>query len=86
MSIARHNRWLILLTGVLALAPVVYINRAHLARALIADSIYREHIFTPSPWPPSVSRWHRLREAAQFFLGFFGNKERDRHAYSSHCD
>jgi hypothetical protein len=45
----RNNRWLILLTGVFALALVVlvvYINRAQLSRALIADSIFRKHIFT----------------------------------------
>jgi len=70
MSIVRHNRWLILLMSVLALALVVYINRAQLSHALIADSIYRKHIFTPPPRLQSESQWQRLREEAQFFWNF----------------
>jgi hypothetical protein len=70
MPIVRHNRWLILLMGVLVLALVVYINRALLFRALVADSIYRKHVFTPPPRLQSESRWHGLREEAQFFWDF----------------
>jgi hypothetical protein len=70
MSTVRHNRWLILLTGILALALVAYINRGQFVRGLVADSIYRKHIFTPPPVSPGTSRWHRLREEAQFFWDF----------------
>ena len=70
MSVVRHKRWLILPLGAFALALVAYINRAHFARALIAESIYREHIFTPPPRRSGISRWHRIHEEAQFFWDF----------------
>jgi hypothetical protein len=70
MSGMRHHRWLGLLVGVFALGLVVYLNRAQLTRALIAESIYRDHIFTPPPWLPGESQWHRVREEAQFFWDF----------------
>jgi hypothetical protein len=66
----RHNRRLVLLTGTLALALVAYINRAQFVRALVADSIYRKHVFTPPPVSPGSSPWYRLREGAQFFWDF----------------
>ena len=66
----RHNRWFVLLTCILVLALIVYVNRAQLSRALIACTIYRKHIFTPPPQLTEVSQWHRLREEAQFFWDF----------------
>ncbi len=70
MSILRHNRWLILLMGVLTLALVASIHRAQLSRVLVAESIYRKHIFTPPPRGQGESRWDHFCEEAQFFWDF----------------
>jgi hypothetical protein len=67
ISLRRHNRWLILLMGILVLAFGIYITREWLEHAVIAYRIYHVHIFTPPPPSPSESRWHRLRADAQFY-------------------
>ncbi|HEX4021164.1 MAG TPA: hypothetical protein VHX63_08475 [Acidobacteriaceae bacterium] len=55
---------------VLILALGVYINRARMERVVIATSIYRAHIFTPPQPIPEESRWHRFRDATQFYWDF----------------
>lgn len=70
MAGVKHNRWLILLMGVLALALGIYIGREGLKRAFIAASVYHAHIFTPPPRIPSESQWHRFGDTLQFYWDF----------------
>jgi hypothetical protein len=69
-GVSKYRRWFIFLTVVVLLAFVVYAIRAQLQRAVIAASIYHAHIFTPPPPIPNESRWHRLRDSAQFYWDF----------------
>ena len=70
-SVAKHRRWLILLTTLLIVALCVVLNRAQFVRAVIAYKISRAHIFTPPPMS-SESAWHRSTETAEFYWDFAG--------------
>lgn len=48
----------------------IYAIRAQLRRIAIAVSVYREGIFTPPPPSAGESRWHRVRDGAQFYWDF----------------
>ena len=65
-----------LLQGLLLTAVTLlvcgYINRERLERALVATSVYREHIFTAPQRLPGESRWSIFRDYAQFYWDFSG--------------
>jgi hypothetical protein len=61
---------LIPLLSLLPLAVAMYLARTLFARALVAETIYREHIFTPSPDLGQESLFYRLRDETQFYWDF----------------
>lgn len=67
---SRFRRWLIPILLIVALMVTIYAIRAQLRRIAIAVSVYREGIFTPPPPSAGESRWHRVRDGAQFYWDF----------------
>jgi len=68
--VSRFKRWLISIALVVALMVAVYVSRVQLRRIAIAVSVYRAGIFT-APLPiAGESRWHRIRDAVQFYWDF----------------
>lgn len=67
---SKFRRWLIPISLLVALMVTLYACRAQLRRIAIAASVYRAGIFTPPPPVAGESRWHRTRDAAQFYCDF----------------
>lgn len=59
-----------MITMSVAVLLLAFAVRGKLARALVAVSIYRAHVFTPPPRFSGESRWHDLREQAEFYWDF----------------
>ena len=67
---SAFRRWLIPISLIVALMVTIYASRAQLWRIAIAASVYRAGIFTAPPPIADESRWHRVRDAAQFYWDF----------------
>jgi hypothetical protein len=68
--VIRLKRWLIPISLIAALLVALYAYRAQLRRVAIAASVYRAGIFTAPPPIAGESRWHRVKDAAQFYWDF----------------
>ena len=68
---SRLRRWILPLAAALFIVSLlVYATRGDLKRALVAIGIFHARVFTAPPPDPGESRWHRFRDAAEFYWDF----------------